>query len=107
MRITILTQASCHACDQAKLVLSRLAADYSFQVETIGLDTDKGRALAARNGIIFAPGILIDGVMFSYGRLSEKKLRHHLSRPDIATQRRPGSNGTTQSLAAHHTAEQQ
>ena len=30
MRITVLTQASCHACDQAKLVVSRLAADYSF-----------------------------------------------------------------------------
>ena len=102
MQITILTQASCHACDQAKLLLSRLAADYSFQVETIGLDTDKGRALATRNGIVFAPGILIDGVMFSYGRLSEKKLRHHLSRSALDAPEQPGSDRRRRGLAAHH-----
>ncbi|TFB58783.1 thioredoxin family protein [Cryobacterium sp. TMT2-17-1] len=107
MRITVLTQASCHACDQAKLVVSRLSADYSFQVEAIGLDTDEGRALAARNGIIFAPGILIDDVMFSYGRLSEKKLRLQLSRPDVAAQGQPGSNGSSQNVAVHHNAHQQ
>ncbi|TFC96774.1 thioredoxin family protein [Cryobacterium breve] len=102
MRITILTQASCHACDQAKLVLSRLAADYSFRVETIGLDTDEGRALAARNGVMFAPGVLIDGVMFSYGRLSEKRLRRHLSRSAVDTPGQPGPDRRRPSAAAHH-----
>ena len=66
------------------------------------LDTDKDRALAARNGSICAPGILIDGVMFSYGRLSEKKLRHHLSRSALDSPEQPGSDRRRLGLAAHH-----
>ncbi|TFD79181.1 glutaredoxin family protein [Cryobacterium fucosi] len=96
MRITILTQASCPSCEQAKLVLSRLSRDHSFEVQEIGLGTDEGRGLAVRYGIAFAPGVLIDGVMFSYGRLSEKKLLRHLSRSPGAAE--PSHS----SLTAHH-----
>lgn len=78
INVTILTQDSCASCGQAKEVLSRLATDYFLQIDEVGLDTDDGRDLAARHGVIFAPGILIDGKLFSYGRLSEKKLRRHL-----------------------------
>ena len=78
--ITILTQTDCASCVQAKEVLSRLALEYPVQVREVGLDTEDGRELAARHGVVFAPGILIDGDLFSYGRLSEKKLRRHLSR---------------------------
>ena len=78
--ITILTQTDCASCVQAKEVLSRLALEYPVQVREVGLDTKDGRNLAARHGIAFAPGILIDGDLFSYGRLSEKKLRRNLSR---------------------------
>ena len=78
--ITILTQTDCASCVQAKEVLSRLALDYPLQVQEVGLDTQDGRDLAARHGVVFAPGILIDGDLFSYGRLSEKKLRRNLSR---------------------------
>ncbi|MCZ2404446.1 thioredoxin family protein [Paenarthrobacter sp. Z7-10] len=77
--VTVLTQASCGSCGQAKEVLSRLAREYPLEIRELGLDTEEGRGLAARAGVVFAPGVLIDGDMFSYGRLSEKKLRHHLS----------------------------
>lgn len=78
--ITVLTQASCASCVQAKEVLSRLGEEYPLQIREVGLDTEEGRGLAAGSGVVFAPGILIDGALFSYGRLSEKKLRRHLSR---------------------------
>jgi glutaredoxin len=78
--ITILTQADCASCVEAKDLLSRLALEYLMQVREVGLDTDDGRKLAARHGVVFAPGILLEGDLFSYGRLSEKKLRRHLSR---------------------------
>lgn len=83
--ITILTQSSCASCEQAKNVLARLSLEYPLQIQEIELDTEEGRNLASNHGVIFAPGILIDGELFSYGRLSEKKLRHHLSqcRPTI------------------------
>lgn len=77
--ITILTQDSCAACEQAKDVLARLKLEYPLQIRETALATEEGRALAAANGVVFAPGILIDGKPFSYGRLSEKKLRRHLT----------------------------
>ncbi len=77
--ITVLTQPSCAFCDQAKEILSRLTADYSLNIHEIRLDTEEGRKLAIQHAVMFAPGILLDGKLFSYGRLSEKKLRLQLT----------------------------
>lgn len=77
--ITLLTQADCMFCEQAKQVLSEVGADHEFTVTEIGLDTDRGRELALSAGVMFAPGVLIDGKPFSYGRLSTRKLRKALS----------------------------
>ncbi len=77
--ITLLTQSSCAFCDHAKEILSRLTADYSLNVHEIRLDTEEGRKLAIQHAVMFAPGVLIDGQLFSYGRLSEKKLRLQLT----------------------------
>lgn len=77
--ITLLTQPSCTFCDQAKEILSRLTADYSLNVHEIRLDTEEGRKLAIQHAVMFAPGILVDGKLLSYGRLSEKKLRLQLT----------------------------
>jgi glutaredoxin len=82
--ITLLTQASCASCEQAKEALARLAVEYPLEIHEIGLATEQGLALAARHGIVFAPGVLVDGAMFSYGRLPEKKLRRYLSRRHTA-----------------------
>ena len=78
--ITILTQASCASCMQAKEFLSALNQEYHLEVREVSLETEEGRELAGRTGVVFAPGVLINGELFSYGRLSEKKLRRHLSR---------------------------
>ena len=76
--VTILTQASCTFCIRAKEILSRLALEYPLNVHQEDLNTEVGRALAIKHGVMFAPGILINGKLFSFGRLSEKKLRKHL-----------------------------
>ena len=78
--ITLLTQPSCHFCDQAKAILSRLAMGFAINVHEVELSTEEGRNLAIQHGVMFAPGILLDGKLFSYGRLSEKKLRLQLAR---------------------------
>jgi len=77
--ITLLTQPSCIFCDQAKEILSRLTADYILNVHEIRLDTEEGRKLAIQHAVMFAPGVLVDGKLFSYGRLSEKKLKFQLT----------------------------
>lgn len=80
-RITLLTQEDCHLCDHAKDVLGRVADDHPLQVEEISLGSETGRTLAAQAGVMFAPGVLLDGVPFAFGRLSERKLRKALTRP--------------------------
>ncbi|GAA3550762.1 hypothetical protein GCM10022222_37860 [Amycolatopsis ultiminotia] len=61
-------------------MLDRVGAEFPLQVKEIALATDEGRALATTAGVLFAPGVLIDGEPFSYGRLSERKLRRALEK---------------------------
>ena len=79
-RVTLLTRADCALCDQAKAVLARVADDHPLIVDQVDLATTDGAAIAARAGVMFPPGLLLDGEPFSYGRLSERKLRRALSR---------------------------
>lgn len=76
--ITLLTKADCTLCEQAKGVLDRLAADYGLVVEVVPVDTPDGAAIAVRSGMAFPPAVLLDGEPFSYGRLSERRLRKEL-----------------------------
>lgn len=76
--VTLLTQPACSMCDFAKQVLTRVGIDYPLEIREIPLDSPAGRTLATEHGVLFAPGILIDGELFGHGRLSEKKLRRHL-----------------------------
>jgi glutaredoxin len=77
-QVTLLTKPACPLCDQAKQTLDRLAQDFDLAVELVALDSEQGRALATAAGMPFPPGVLIDGQPFSYGRLSERKLRRAL-----------------------------
>lgn len=78
--IVLLTREDCHFCDQAKELLDRLGAEYALHVREVALDSVEGRALAARSGAPFPPVIFVDGEVFSYGRLPERKLRQRLAR---------------------------
>ena len=78
--VTLLTQADCALCEHAKGVLARVGEDHPLDVTEIDLATEHGRALAARAGMVFAPGVLVDGRPFGYGRLSERRLRRALGR---------------------------
>jgi hypothetical protein len=78
--IVVLTQPACRLCDVAKDILARLGEHYRLSVTEISLDTEAGRRLAGQAVVMFAPGVLVDGQPFSYGRLSERKLRRLLDR---------------------------
>jgi glutaredoxin len=79
VQITLLTQASCHWCEHAKDVLRSLGADFPLNVTEVALDSAEGQALARDAGILFAPGVVVDGAAFSYGRLSARRLRRELA----------------------------
>ena len=78
--ITLLTQADCGYCEHAKAVLARVGADHPLEVTEIDITGEEGCALAARAGVMFAPGLLIEGRPFGYGRISERRLRRTLQR---------------------------
>ncbi len=86
VQITLLTQPSCGFCDHAKEVLSRVGQDFPLRITEIDLAGEEGQLLAARAGVLFAPGVLVDGESFSFGRISERKLRRTL---DKRRQERP------------------
>ena len=80
LRVLILTQDNCEFCNAAKAMLGRLSLEYSLSVETLPLDSAAGQSLAESGGILFPPGIFIEGQAFSYGRPSERKLRREIER---------------------------
>lgn len=80
MEVLLLTQENCGFCAQAKEILDRLSSEYQLSVTTLDLNSPEGQALAMRGGVLFPPGIFIDGEPFSYGRPSERKLRREIER---------------------------
>lgn len=80
MKVVILSQDNCAFCEQAKVILSRLAPEYKLSVSVLDLTSPEGQALAMRGGMLFPPGIFIDEEPFAYGRPSERALRHEFER---------------------------
>ena len=80
MDILLLTQENCGFCEQAQDILERLSREYWVSITALPMDSPEGQELATQGGLLFPPGILIDGEPFSYGRLSERKLRRELDR---------------------------
>lgn len=78
--ILLLTQEHCGFCEQAREMLDRLSREYWLSISTLEMGTPEGQRLAMQGGLLFPPGLLIDGEPFSYGRLSERKLRRELNR---------------------------
>ncbi len=78
--VVLLTKDHCDLCEQAQEVLARVAVDHPLAVRLVDLASDEGVALAQEGGVLFPPGVLLDGRPFSYGRLSERKLRRELAR---------------------------
>jgi glutaredoxin len=78
--VTLLTQPGCGLCEVAKAVLARVGDDYPLTVTEVDVRSEHGQRLAADAGVLFAPGVLLDGQPFCYGRLSERRLRRTLQR---------------------------
>lgn len=78
MELLLLTREDCAFCHEAEEILGRMSTAYGIAMRTLDLDTPEGQQLAERGGVLFPPGIFIDGQPFSYGRPSERKLRREL-----------------------------
>ena len=77
--VVLLTKPDCSFCDDAKAMLERLGSELPLTLRLISLESPEGQELATRNGLLFPPGILLNGKPFSHGRPSEGKLRRQLT----------------------------
>jgi glutaredoxin len=75
-QVILLTKEDCRFCDDAKQVLARVGGEHELCVREVALESPEGRRLAA--AAPFPPVVFLDGACFSYGRLSERKLRKAL-----------------------------
>ena len=93
-RILLVSAQDCHFCAQAKATLTQLGREYRLEVEEVSLTSPDGQELAARHGILFPPGLFLDGAFVGFGRVSERKLRRLLEqraqRASAAQSVRPG-----------------
>lgn len=85
IKVTIITKRQCVYCEDAQELLQRLKGEYPLVVETVDFNSVEGEAMATIGGIHFPPGVFLDGEPFSYGRVSERKLRRELDRRIGAT----------------------
>jgi len=80
VEVLLLTQSDCSFCDDAKDVLETLSKEYTLAVRVLDVASVEGRDLASQGGILFPPGLFLDGEPFSYGRVSARKLRKALGK---------------------------
>ena len=73
--VVLLTKDDCDLCEHAKAALGRLGEEFELHVREVSLDSGEGAELARDANAPFPPVVFVDGRPFSYGRLSERKLR--------------------------------
>ena len=71
-RITLLSRPGCHLCDDARAVITRVAADLGLTFDERDI-TQSDDDLAAYSEMI--PVTFIDGVQHDFWRVSEDRLR--------------------------------
>ena len=89
IEILLLTKGDCQLCDQAKATLRRLARDYGLSVREVELESEEGGRLALEAEAPFPPVLFLGGQPFSYGRISERKLRKALAGNTIRARSAP------------------
>jgi glutaredoxin len=75
-RVTLVTRAGCHLCDEATMVLRRLSAENGFAWDELDVDADPERADAYGDKV---PVILVDGEEHGCWRVEEARLLRALS----------------------------
>ncbi len=79
VHVEVVTSVGCHYCGHANEVLERVGAEVPLRVTEVDLDSPAGQAALARWRVPFPPIVILDGALFGYGRISERKLRAALA----------------------------
>lgn len=77
--VTVVTSAECHFCEDAQAALAVLAKSYPLEVRLVGAESPAGQALLRRHGGGMFPLVVVNGKVFSAGRLPQRKLERLLA----------------------------
>jgi hypothetical protein len=78
--VVVLTSPACHLCEDALDALAEFGREFPIRVCEVGMESPEGRELLRIHRPAMPPAVLLDGVLFSAGRLPRKKLRRLLER---------------------------
>jgi len=72
--VTLVHAPACHFCADARTALQELGHDHPLAEHLIAADTEAGARLVAAHRPAMFPLVLVDGAVFSTGRLPRHKL---------------------------------
>jgi len=74
MVVTVVHSVACHLCEDAETALAGLAESYPLVIDRVDIRTDRGQSLVRAHRSPMSPLVLLDGALFSFGRLPRRKL---------------------------------
>ncbi len=80
VEVVVVRSRGCHLCEDAIEALDELGREFPLRVRVVQLETPEGRAIMAKHRAGLSPAVVIEGELFSSGRLPRKKLRRMLER---------------------------
>lgn len=78
LEVLVVSAPACHLCADADAALTDMARSHLLTVRTVEASSEEGRRVVAAHRPAMFPVVLIDGVLFSVGRLPRGKLRELL-----------------------------
>jgi alkyl hydroperoxide reductase subunit AhpF len=78
IRVTLVTSPACHLCEDAISGLAEASVGFPLEISVVEIDSEEGRAIVAQHRPPLSPAVLIDGRLFSSGRLPRRKLQRTL-----------------------------
>ena len=78
--VLVVSSPTCHLCADALHALAELSLEFPLAVREVGWDSVEGRTITDAHRPGLQPVVLVDGRLFSTGRLPRRKLRAYLER---------------------------
>jgi hypothetical protein len=76
--IVLITSSACHLCHDARAALDELSREFPIELRVVDIASAEGRRIVERFRPPMPPAVLVNGALFSFGRLPRKKLRRKL-----------------------------
>ena len=76
--VVVVSSQGCHYCEDARSALDELAQEFPLSVKEIDVRSPEGVAILTAHRPLMQPAVLVNGRLFSAGRLPRRKLRRFL-----------------------------